>query len=107
MRHPFVMLIVCLAGVAPAGAQCSSGTQQLIAELKYDEARSAVEALLKKNPSDDAAMDCMGSIHMAQGKSGDGRRLVRKGGEGQRQRGAPSSVARAGARHGSPAREQA
>lgn len=64
------MLMVCLAGVAPAGAQCSSGTQQLIAELKYTEARSAVEALLKKNPSDDAAMDCMGSIHMAQGESG-------------------------------------
>lgn len=70
LRDPFVALIACLAVAAPVGAQCSSGTQRLVAELKYDEARATTEALLKRNESDDAAMHCMGSIYMAEGKSG-------------------------------------
>jgi Tfp pilus assembly protein PilF len=70
MHHRFPVLIVCVAIAAPASAQCSSSTGTLITQLKYDEARAEAQALLKKNASDDAAMECMGSVFMAEGKSG-------------------------------------
>jgi tetratricopeptide (TPR) repeat protein len=52
-------------------AQCVPPVQKLVAEQKFDEARSEVDALLKKSATDDAALHCMGRIAMAQGKSGD------------------------------------
>src|SRR4051812_14639400 len=54
-----------------AHAQCTPSVQKLLSDQKIDEARSAVDALLKKNPSDDAVLHCMGRIYMESNNSKD------------------------------------
>jgi tetratricopeptide (TPR) repeat protein len=66
--RPLVLLLVATAA-ARVDAQCAATTQRLINDQKYDEARADVEALLKKNSGDDAALHCMGMIYVAMGKS--------------------------------------
>src|ERR1051325_2254028 len=53
-----------------AQAQCSAAVQHLIITDRYDEARAAVEPLIKRSSSDDAALHCMGRIFQARGESG-------------------------------------
>lgn len=53
-----------------AGAQCTPAVQKLVSDLKYDEARAQVDALIKKNSADDAAFHCMGRIYVAMDKPG-------------------------------------
>jgi len=70
--RPTLGVIALLATAAPRlGAQCAAATQRLINDQKYDDARSEVDALLKKNSSDDAALHCMGMIYIAMDKSSD------------------------------------
>jgi len=69
MRH--VVIIVLATAAARVDAQCAASTQRLITDQKYDEARTEVDALLKKNPSDDAALHCMGRIYVAMDKPSD------------------------------------
>ena len=64
-------LLVFAAVAARLDAQCAASTQRLISDQKYDEARAEVDALLKKNPSDDAALHCMGRIYVAMDKPSD------------------------------------
>jgi len=64
--------------VSPTHAQCAPGTQKLIDDHKLDEARAEVQALLKKNASDDVALHCMGMIYVAQDKSGDAEEWFEK-----------------------------
>jgi len=64
------MLFLAVAA-APVDAQCNASTQKLINDQKYDEARGEVDALLKKNPSDDAALHCMGMVYVAMDKPAD------------------------------------
>ena len=71
MRPAFVSFALVAAAAAPLRAQCSAATQRLITDQKYDEARSEVDALLKKNSSDDAALHCMGTIYLAKDKPSD------------------------------------
>jgi tetratricopeptide (TPR) repeat protein len=52
-------------------AQCAASTQRLITEQKYDEARAEVDALLKRNSADDAALHCMGMVYIGMGNSSD------------------------------------
>jgi tetratricopeptide (TPR) repeat protein len=67
-----VALIALAAGVSVRlGAQCAPATQRLVTDRKFDEARAQVQALLKQNGSDDAAMDCMGRILLDNDKSGE------------------------------------
>jgi Tfp pilus assembly protein PilF len=70
-----VMLVAAptfaFAALSQGTAQCSSSIQKLATDLKYDEARAEVLTLVKKNPSDDAALDCMGRLYMAENRSGD------------------------------------
>jgi tetratricopeptide (TPR) repeat protein len=63
--------LLALSAVGRATAQCSPATQKLISDLRYDEARTQTEALIKKNGSDDAALHCMGRIDMAMDNSKD------------------------------------
>ena len=44
-----------------------------------------MQALLKKNASDDVALHCMGRIYVAMDKSGRRDRLVRESRQGERQ----------------------
>jgi len=53
-----------------AGAQCSPAINTLLNDGRLDEARTEVDALLKKNASDDAAMHCMGRVYEAMNNSG-------------------------------------
>jgi cytochrome c-type biogenesis protein CcmH/NrfG len=67
------MLLVAAASLAAPSlhAQCVPAVQRLIATLKYDEARTQLEAQLKRAPSDDAAMHCMGRVLLEQDRTGD------------------------------------
>jgi tetratricopeptide (TPR) repeat protein len=56
---------------ASVSAQCSPAVQKLINDSQFDEARAAVQGLIKKNASDDVALHCMGRIFEAMDKSGD------------------------------------
>src|SRR3954470_9243571 len=61
--------LVSALALRAAGAQCSPAIQRLATDQKYDEARAEAEALVKKNPGDDAALDCVGWTLMAADKS--------------------------------------
>ena len=71
MRAPVLVLFGLAASSLRANAQCSAEVQKLATDQKYDEARAEVQALLKKNGSDDAAMHCMGRIYAAMDKAGE------------------------------------
>jgi len=60
-----------VAALSGARAQCSPAVQKLINDQQYDEAKSDVQALIKKNEKDDAALHCMGRIYVAQDKAND------------------------------------
>src|SRR5258708_4018119 len=60
-----------LVALSNVRAQCSSAVQKLVNDQKYDEAKMEVQALLKKNEKDDAALHCMGRIYVAQDKAND------------------------------------
>jgi Tfp pilus assembly protein PilF len=62
---------LAIAALTRTSAQCTPSIQKLASDQKYDEARTEAEALIKKNPADDAALHCMGRLYLAQGKSGD------------------------------------
>ncbi len=66
MRIPILAAAaLCASPLSRSGAQCSADVQRLTADLKFDRARAEVQAVLKKSPSDDAALHCMGWIYMA------------------------------------------
>ena len=72
MRPAFVSFaLLAAAAAAPLRAQCSAATQRLITDQKFDDARAEVEALIKKNPADDAALHCMGMVYLAMDKPPD------------------------------------
>ena len=57
MRAVLVVPALFIAAAArSAVAQCPPAIQKLVADQKYDEARTEAEALVKKNSSDDAAL---------------------------------------------------
>jgi tetratricopeptide (TPR) repeat protein len=62
---------VSSAALSGAGAQCSPAVQKLITDQKYDEAKTEVQALVKKDAKDDAALHCMGMIYISQDKAND------------------------------------
>jgi len=62
--------LVVVIAASRAGAQCSSSVNTLLNDQRFDEAQAEVQAVLKANASDDAAMHCMGRIYMAMNKSG-------------------------------------
>jgi tetratricopeptide (TPR) repeat protein len=66
-------VVACALAIAAStgNAQCSAAVQKLIADQRYDDARAEVDAVIKKNSSDDVALHCMGRIFAAQGKSSD------------------------------------
>jgi tetratricopeptide (TPR) repeat protein len=68
------LLLVSLTAVlrgAVAAAQCTPPVQQLVTDQRFDAARADVQATLRKNASDDAAMHCMGIIAIAMNNPGD------------------------------------
>src|SRR5579885_3202611 len=71
MRAHLIVAAASLLLSHTAHAQCSSAISKLANEQHYDEARVHVQALLKKKPTDDAALECMGYIFMAENKSSD------------------------------------
>ena len=46
-------------------AQCQPAVQKLIADRRFDESKSQVQAVVARNPNDDAAWECMGRISVA------------------------------------------
>lgn len=60
-----------LTALIRGSAQCPPSVQKLAADQKYDEARAETQALVTKNGSDDAALQCMGRLYLAEHKSGD------------------------------------
>lgn len=73
-RHRIVLILLAVgASLAPATlrAQCVPAVQRLITDREYEAARTQLQAQLKRAPSDDAAMDCMGRLLLEQGESGD------------------------------------
>lgn len=71
MRAHLSFVLVGVLLTRAAGAQCSPAVTKLANEQHYDDARADVQALLKKNANDDAALECMGYIYMAENKSSD------------------------------------
>src|SRR5262245_19434906 len=69
MRQIVVLLV--MVALKDANAQCSAATQKLVTDQKYDLARAEAEALVKKNPSDDVALHCVGWVLMGADKSKD------------------------------------
>lgn len=73
-RHRIVqLLLVVSASLATSslGAQCTPANQRLIADRRFAVARATLETQLKRAPSDDAAMECMGRLLLDQGESGE------------------------------------
>ena len=65
-----ITAVAALALVAAyAGAQCSPPITSLLNDGKLEEARAEVDALVKKNASDDAALHCMGRVYEAMNNS--------------------------------------
>jgi tetratricopeptide (TPR) repeat protein len=54
-----------------AQAQCPPTIQKLVDDDRFDDARTAVQALLAKNDKDDLALHCMGRIYVEMDKPGD------------------------------------
>jgi tetratricopeptide (TPR) repeat protein len=72
MRSSVAFGLFALAGAWSAvSAQCPAAIDKLAVDQKYDAARAEVQRLLKTNPSDDAALACMGEVYDREGKSGD------------------------------------
>ena len=70
MRRVVLLLALPLALAAQApGSQPTLSTEQLINARRFDEAKSAVDALLAKDTNDPAAMYLMGRLVHAQGNS--------------------------------------
>jgi len=66
------LLVVALVFVArTASAQCAPDVQRLITDQKYDDAKAQIQAVIKRNEKDDAALHCMGMILISQDKSKD------------------------------------
>ena len=63
------MALAAVAVAPPAGAQCATAIQRLITDQKYEDAKSEVRALLKRNENDDVALHCMGTIAIESGDS--------------------------------------
>lgn len=71
MRQRLFVFASLFVTAMRANAQCAPTVQKLVTDQKLDEARAEVQAALKKNGSDDAALHCMGRVYMAMDKSGD------------------------------------
>jgi tetratricopeptide (TPR) repeat protein len=72
MRLPFTLAsVLLLASLHRGAAQCPALLQKAVADQKYDDARVETLAAIKRNPSDDAALHCMGRLYLAEGKSSD------------------------------------
>ncbi|MEO7083737.1 MAG: tetratricopeptide repeat protein [Gemmatimonadaceae bacterium] len=71
MRRVLLASAALCCAAANARAQCSPAVQKLIANQRDDDARVAVQALVKAGPADDAALHCMGRIFVAMDKPGD------------------------------------
>lgn len=71
--RPQLVLSALLASAAfgDAAAQCSPAIRKLETDQRFDEARAEVQAQLKKNDRDDAAVHCMGRLFADQGNSKD------------------------------------
>ena len=59
-----------ILGVENSQAQCPPPVQRLISDRNFDAARTEVQPLLKANPADDVALECMGFTYMQENKSG-------------------------------------
>lgn len=72
MRTALVLsAALSVAALGNARAQCTPQIQKLIDDKKYDDARGDVQALIKRNDRDDAALHCMGRIYADQDKGGE------------------------------------
>ena len=69
-RVALTAIALAVSVAVRAGAQCTPAITTLLNDGKLDAARSEIDALLKKNASDDAAMHCMGRMYEAMDKSG-------------------------------------
>lgn len=63
------VLLTSVVPVSTAFAQCTTPVQRLITDQRYDDAKTEVRALLKRNEKDDVALHCMGRILIAQDNS--------------------------------------
>jgi tetratricopeptide (TPR) repeat protein len=73
-RGRIVLILLAVGAVViphALDAQCNPATQRLITNRKYDDARTDLEAQLKRAPGDDAAMECIGRFLLDQGESSD------------------------------------
>src|SRR4051812_45202313 len=64
MRINFALACVLLSLPPTARAQCSTATQRLVTDRRFDEARAQTQAQLTKLPSDHELLECMGRISM-------------------------------------------
>jgi tetratricopeptide (TPR) repeat protein len=71
MKYLAASVVLATVALSHANAQCSPAIQKLLADQKYDDAKTEVQALLKKNEKDDVALHCMGRIYVAQNKAND------------------------------------
>jgi tetratricopeptide (TPR) repeat protein len=58
---------LCLAG-AEARAQCQPAVEKLNRDRRYEETKTQMQAVVAKNPNDDAAWECLGRITSATGR---------------------------------------
>jgi tetratricopeptide (TPR) repeat protein len=58
-------LIFCVVGGETAMAQCQPAVQRLIADRRFDDAKTQMKAVVAKTPNDDAAIHCLGRISSA------------------------------------------
>jgi tetratricopeptide (TPR) repeat protein len=77
-----IHLVLCAAlsaaALSEASGQCTPAVQKLITDQKLDEARAEAQALVKKNDKDDAALNCLGRVYIAQDNAKDAIELFEK-----------------------------
>jgi tetratricopeptide (TPR) repeat protein len=73
IRHRFFQILLAAVPLTavPLRAQCVPAIQRLITDRNYEKARTELDARIKRVPSDDSAMHCMGRLSLEQNEFGD------------------------------------
>jgi tetratricopeptide (TPR) repeat protein len=79
MRPSLALICICASTLASAASgQCTPAIQRLIGDGKAAEARAEMEAVVKRSPNDDAALECLGRVLIALDKAGDAVPVLEK-----------------------------
>jgi cytochrome c-type biogenesis protein CcmH/NrfG len=73
-----VLILLAVSGITRLEGQCPADVQKQLAASIFDDARARMQSRLAADPDDDAALDCMGRVLLAQRKYADAVELLEK-----------------------------